>query len=174
MVMFLLSAKQRKFWKPVIQGNSGLFKRLSASLALSTNVIWVLAFRVYKKIPKCCKYPILGSKITRNDIRLYLKTYEKIARWRHHWNIWHLIVKTKISPLVVHYQGSNECQKNRQNLRNLDLEVYCANIQPELTKVWSSTKNQSFLMASVGFLKFQQYCWILAKYLNRFVCEIFL
>ena len=46
MVMFLLSAKQRKFWKPVIQGNSGLFKRLSASLALSTNVIWVLAFKI--------------------------------------------------------------------------------------------------------------------------------
>ena len=45
------------------------------------------------------------------------KVMKKIARWRHHWNIWHLIVKTKISPLVVRYQGSNGCQKNRQNLR---------------------------------------------------------
>ena len=51
------------------------------------------------------------------------KAMKKIARWRHHWNIWHLIVKTKISPLVVCYQGSNGCQKNRQNLRNLYLEV---------------------------------------------------
>ena len=87
------------------------------------------------------------------------KVMKKFARWRHHWNIWHLIVKTKISPLVVCYQGSNGCQKNRQNLRNLDLEVYCANIQPNLTKLWSSTKNQSLLMALGGFLTFLQY-WL--------------
>jgi hypothetical protein len=47
----------------------------------------------------------------------------------------HLTVKTKIYPLVVRYQGLNGCQKNWQNLRNLDLEVYCANIQPKLTKL---------------------------------------
>ena len=87
------------------------------------------------------------------------KVMKKNARWRHHWNIWHLIVKTKIYPLVVSYQGSNGCQKNRQNLRNLDLEVYCANIQPNLTKLWISTKNQSLLMSSGGFLKFLQY-WL--------------
>ena len=28
-------------------------------------------------VPKCCKYPFLGSKITRGDIRLHFKTYEK-------------------------------------------------------------------------------------------------
>ena len=42
---------------------------------------------------------------------------------------------------------------------NLDLEVYCANIQLKLNKLRSSTKNQSFLMASRGFLKFIQY-WL--------------
>ena len=63
------------------------------------------------------------------------KVMKKIARWRHHWNIWHLIVKTKISLLVVRYQGCNGCQKNWQNLSNLNLEVYCANIQPNLTKL---------------------------------------
>ena len=110
-------------------------------------------------IPKWCKYPILGSKTNRGDIRLYFKTYEKIARWRRCWNIWHLSLKTKISPLVVRYQESNGCQKNRQDLRNSDLEVYCANIQPKLKKLRSSTKNQSFLMASGGFLKFTQY-WL--------------
>ena len=87
------------------------------------------------------------------------KVMKKIARWHHHWNIWHLIVKTKISLLVVRYQGSNGCQKNWKNLTNLDLEVYCANIQLNLTKLWSSTKNQSLLMASGGFLKFLQY-WL--------------
>ena len=91
------------------------------------------------------------------------KVMKKIARWHHHWNIWHLIVKTKISPLVVRYQGSNGCQKNRQDLTNLDLEVYCANVQLNLTKLQSSTKNQSLLMASRGFLKFLQYWLNLAQ-----------
>ena len=86
-----------------------------------------------------------------------LKLMKKIARRRHHWNIWHLIVKTKISLLVVRYQGCNGCQKNWQNLSNLNLEVYCANIQLNLTKLWSSTKNLLLLMASGGFLKFFQY-----------------
>ena len=88
-----------------------------------------------------------------------LKLMKKIARWRRCWNIWHLSLKTKISPLVVRYQESNGCQKNWQDLRNSDLEVYCANIQPKLKKLRSSTKNQSFLMASGGFLKFTQY-WL--------------
>ena len=35
--------------------------------------------------------------------------------------------------------------------------LVCANIQPKLKKLRSSTKNQSFLMASEGFLKFTQY-----------------
>ena len=83
-----------------------------------------------------------------------LKLMKKIARWRCCWNIWHLSLKTKISLLVVRYQESNRCQKNRQDLRNLDLEVYCANIQPKLKKLRSSIKNQCFLMASGGFLKF--------------------
>ena len=48
-------------------------------------------------------------------------------------------------------------QKNRKDLKNLDLEVYSANIQPKLKKLRSSTKNQSFFMASGGFLKFTQY-----------------
>ena len=88
-----------------------------------------------------------------------LKLMKKVARWRCCWNIWHLSLKTKISPLVVRYQESNRCQKNRQDLRNLDLEVYCANIQPKLKKLRSSIKNQCFLMASGGFLKFIQY-WL--------------
>ena len=88
-----------------------------------------------------------------------LKLMKKFARWRCCWNIWHLSLKTKISPLIVRYQESNEYQKNRQDLRNSDLEVCCANIQPKLKNLRSSTKNQSFFMVSGGFLKFIQY-WL--------------
>jgi hypothetical protein len=88
-----------------------------------------------------------------------LRLTKKIVRWRCCRNIWHLSLKTKISPLVVCYQEPNGCQKNQKDLRNSDLEVYCANIQPTLKILRSSTKNQSFLMASGGFLKFTQY-WL--------------
>ena len=77
-------------------------------------------------IPKWCKLPFLDSKINTDDIKLYFKSYDKIPRWRYCWSIWHLIVKTKMSPLVVCYQGSDGCQKYRQNLTKLDLEVYCS------------------------------------------------
>ena len=88
-----------------------------------------------------------------------LKLMKKFARWRCCWNIWHLSLKTKISPLIVRYQESKEYQKNRQDLRNLDLEVCCATTQPKLKNLRSSTKNQSFFMVSGGFLKFIQY-WL--------------
>ena len=87
------------------------------------------------------------------------KLMKKFARWRCCWNIWHLSLKTKISPLIVRYQESNEYQKNRQDLRNSDLEVCFANIQPKLKNLRSSTKNQSFFTVSGGFLKFIQY-WL--------------
>ena len=88
-----------------------------------------------------------------------LKLMKKFARWRCCWNIWHLSLKTKISPLIVRYQESNEYQKNRQDLINSDLEVCYANIQPKLKNLRSSTKNQLFFMVSGGFLKFIQY-WL--------------
>ena len=56
------------------------------------------------------------------------KLMKKIARWHCCWNIWQLSLITKISPLVVRYQEYNGCQKNRQDLRNSDLEVYFAKI----------------------------------------------
>ena len=82
------------------------------------------------------------------------KLMKKKSRWRHHWNIWHWSVKTKISPLFGHPQGSQGCQKMHHYPPNLDLEVWGSNIQSKLKKLWNSTKNQSFFMASGGFLKF--------------------
>ena len=61
------------------------------------------------------------------------------------------------------------CQKKQQDLRNLDLEVYCANIQPKLKELRSSTTNQSFFMASGGFLKFIQY-WLNISALTQQIC----
>ena len=61
--------------------------------------------------------------------------------------------------LVVRPQGCQGSQKINKNILQINLLSYCANIQPILKKLRSSTKNQSFLMASGGFLKFIQY-WL--------------
>ena len=52
-------------------------------------------------------------------------------------------------------QRPQGCQKIRHYPLNLDLKVWCSNIQPKLKKL--KTKNQSFLMASRGFLMFIQF-----------------
>ena len=87
------------------------------------------------------------------------KLMKRIARWRHHWNIWHLSVKTKISPLFGCYQVSNGCQQFHKKILQTNLLSYCSNIQQKLKKLCNSTKNQSFLMPSGGFLKFIQF-WL--------------
>ena len=63
------------------------------------------------------------------------KLMKKNSRWRHHWNIWHLSVKTKISLLLGHPQGSQGYQKMRDYSLNLDLKIWCSNIQPKLKKL---------------------------------------
>jgi hypothetical protein len=110
----------------------------------------------YQKGVNILYWVVKPIKVTSGFI---LKLMKKIARWRRCWNIWHSSLKTKISPLVVRCQDSNGCQKKQQDFRNSDLEVYCATFKPKLKKLRSSTKNQSFLMASGGFLKFTQY-WL--------------
>ena len=73
-----------------------------------------------------------------------------------------LSVKTKISLLVVRYQGSNVCQKNQQNLKNTYLEVYCVNIQPKLKKKTTKFYQKSIIFNS--FLRFLEVHSILAEY----------
>ena len=93
-------------------------------------------------------------------IRLYFKTSEKIARWRH-WNIWRLSVKTNIYLLFRCLQGSQECQKiHNAIIHSTGIWRFCALIfSQNWKKLWHSTKNQSSLRASGGFLKFIQF-WL--------------
>ena len=103
--------------------------------------------------PKCCKYPLLGSKSSRGDIRLYFKTYEKKnSRWRHHWHIWHLSIKTKISLLLGCPQGFLVCQKMRHYPLILDFEIWCSNIQPKLKKTVKLYQKSVIFDSFWGFL----------------------
>ena len=58
-------------------------------------------------------------------------------------------LKTLISPLLMcpqGSQGSQGCQKMRQDLSNWDLEVWCANMESKLHKIWKTVRKHVFLM----------------------------
>ena len=122
-------------------------------ILIGSSTLQFLQFR-YQKGITVLFFVVKSIEVTSVFIFRLMK---KIARWRYCWNIWHLIIKTKISLLVVHYQKSIGCLKNQQDLRNSDLEVCCTNVQPKLKKLWSS--KSVIFKASGDILKFIQY-WL--------------
>ena len=70
-------------------------------------------------------------------------------------------------------QEQNKYEKNRQNLRNSDLEVCCTNIQPRLKNLRSFTKNHSFFIDFGGFLKVSKYWLNISALTYRFIYRIY-
>ena len=62
------------------------------------------------------------------DIGQHFNKSEKSARWRHRHKKIKTNLKTHISPVLTRPQGSQGCQKMRQDSLNMPFEVYCANI----------------------------------------------
>jgi hypothetical protein len=60
----------------------------------------------------------------------FLKS-EKSARRRHCHKIIKTNLKTLVSPLLMHPQGSQGCQKMRQDPLNMPVEVWCGKIAPK-------------------------------------------
>ena len=87
------------------------------------------------------------------------KLMKKFSRWRHHWNIWHLSLKTKISPLLGRPQGPQGCQKMGHYPLNLDLEVWCSNIAPKLNKLQKPSRSHQKWLIFARILQFFQF-WL--------------
>ena len=69
------------------------------------------------------------------DIGQHFHKSEKSARWRHRHKIIKTNLKTHISPLLTRPQGSQGCQKMRQDPLNMPVEVWCAKIAPKLKNI---------------------------------------
>ena len=63
------------------QGTEGEIEDIPFRL---TYIMAVAPYNFCNLEPKCSKCPFIGSKITKGDIRLYFKIYEKNSRWRHY------------------------------------------------------------------------------------------
>ena len=64
-----------------------------------------------------------------------LRRKKKSARWRCHAEKSKTNLKTLVPPIWMRPQGSQGCQKMRQDPLNMPFEVWCANIAPERHKL---------------------------------------
>ena len=80
-------------------------------------------------------------EVSSDFILNYLK---KSCRGRHHSEISKTNAKTLIFPIWIHPQGSQGCQKMRQDPLNMPFEVWCANIAPKLKNIRNTLRKQGF------------------------------
>ena len=69
------------------------------------------------------------------DIGQQFHKSEKSARGRHRYKIIKTNPKTHVSLLLTRPQGSQGCQKKRQDPLNMPVEVWCAKIAPKLKNI---------------------------------------
>jgi hypothetical protein len=86
------------------------------------------------------------------DIGQHFHKSEKSARWRHRHKIIKTNLKTLVSPLLTRPQGSQGCQKMRQDPLNMPVEVWCTKIAPKLKNIRKSLRKQGFFLTF--FLQF--------------------
>ena len=110
------------------------------------------------------------------DIGQHFHKSEKSARGRHRHKIIKTNLKTHISPLLTRPQGSQGCQKMRQDPLNMPVEVWCAKIAPKLKNIQKSLRKHGFFdIFSSILMVFLSLCLleaILAQKENTFINEI--
>ena len=80
-------------------------------------------------------------KLTLGNIFIKVK---KFPRGRHRHQIIKTNLKTHISLLLTRPQGSQGCQKMRQDPLNIPVEVWCAKIAPRLKNIRKVQENRVF------------------------------
>jgi hypothetical protein len=104
------------------------------------------------------KNTILNDLDYKADIGQHFYKKEKSARWHHHHKIIKTNLKTLVSPLLIHPQESQGCQKMRQEPLNMPLEVWCAKIAPKLKNIQKSARKQCFFDIFSSILMFFEVC----------------
>ena len=90
-------------------------------------------------------------KSNKGEFRLYFELFEKSCMKCHHAEISKTNAKTLIFAIWIRPQGSQGCQKMRQDPLNMPCEVWCANIAPKLKNIQKTLKKQGFLMIVFQF-----------------------
>ena len=111
----------------------------------------------------------------KTDLGQHFHKSEKSARRLHRHKIIKTNLKTLVSTLLTRPQGSQGCQKMRQDPLNMPVEVWCAKIAPKLKNIWKSLRKQGlFWHFFFNFNGFWSLCLlgaILAQKENSFICK---
>ena len=87
-----------------------------------------------------------------------LRRIKKSARGHWHAKKSKTNLKTLVSPLLIRPQGSQGCQKMRQDPLNMQQEVWCAKIAPNLKNIQKSLRKQGFFDIFSSILMFFEVC----------------
>ena len=93
-----------------------------------------------------------------------LRRIKKSARGHWHAKKSKTNLKTLVSPLLIRPQGSQGCQKMRQDPLNMQQEVWCAKIAPERHKLRKTIKIGKKCQKTPVFLDFFEYSSIWGQY----------
>ena len=104
-------------------------------LSLETMKLWLFVLK---------KNTIFNDLHYKADIGQHFHKSEKSARWRHRHKIIKTNLKTHISPLLTRPQGSQGCQKMRQDPLNMVVEVWCAKIALKLKNIQKYLRKHGF------------------------------
>ena len=108
-------------------------------------------------------YNLLKPESNKGEFRLYFELFEKSCRGRHRSEISKTNAKTLIFAIWIHPQGSQGCQKMRQDSLNMPFEVYCANIALRLKNIQKSLRKQVFFDIFFQFWWFFEVCAFLGQ-----------
>ena len=108
-------------------------------------------------------YNFFKPESNKGEFRLYFELFEKSCRGRHRSEISKTNAKTLIFAIWIHRQGSQGCQKMRQDSLNMPFEVYCANIALRLKNIQKSLRKQVFFDIFFQFWWFFEVCVFLGQ-----------
>ena len=103
-------------------------------LSLETTKLWLLVLiKTLFLMTLIIKLTLVGQHFHRS---------EKSARWRHRHKIIKTNLKTLVTPLLSRPQKSNGYQKMRQDLLNMQVEVWCTKVAPKLKNIRKGLRKQ--------------------------------
>jgi hypothetical protein len=169
------------------QWNFGDFIGHKYSLQTAHWTYWlqILSKLCFQRVALTGNYEIVAISTDKNtffndldykaDIGQHFHKSEKSARRCHRHKIIKTNLKTLVSPLLMRSQGSQWCQKMRQDPLNMPVEVGCTKIAPKLKNIRKSLRKQGFFWHFFfNFDGFWSLCLlgvILSQMENSFICK---
>ena len=145
MFVFILKNLQKQDSKSFQSYAEGILIHIQATTTHWTYWLQIHSKLCFQRVALSGNYEIVAISIDKNTFlmtliikltlgNIFIKV-KKSARGRHRHQIIKTNLKTHISLLLTRPQGSQGCQKMRQDPLNMSVEVLCAKIAPKVNNI---------------------------------------